>query len=145
MVNPSWNVLKLISNNCVCFARTALIVSNELPGILAHWNRPPCFHGQGIHTKAARKAIVDWALETICEKLDDELSILKPTMSLSQQGLSEEVLLAISWKEKPEGKSKAPMLWKLFQYALYMLKQEQQNQWKDPDMVQFNDVLFWHF
>jgi len=122
------------------------MVSDELPGILAHWHRPPRSHGQGIRTKAARKALNDWALETICETLDDELSILKPTMSLSQQDLSEEVLLAISWKEMiPEVKSKAPMLWKLFRYTLYTARQEQRNQLKDPDAVQFNDILFWCF
>lgn len=71
------------------------MVCDELPGILAHWHRPPCSHGQGIWTKAASKALNDWALDTLCVTLDNELSILKPTMSLSKQDLSEEVLLAI--------------------------------------------------
>ncbi|KAF8234251.1 hypothetical protein L208DRAFT_1394424, partial [Tricholoma matsutake] len=122
----SWNVPKLISNNRVRFARTALMVSDELPGILAHCHRPPCSHGQGICTKATRKALNDWALETIY--------------------LSEEVLLSISWKEMiPEVKSKAPTLWKRFRYTLYTPRQEEQNQLKDPDMVQFNDICFWNF
>lgn len=122
------------------------MVSDELPGILAHCHRPPRSHGQGIRTKAARKALNDWALETICDTLDEELSILKPTMSLPQQDLSEEVLLSISWKEMiPEVKSKAPTLWKLFRYTLYTPRQEEQNQLKDPDVVQFNDICFWNF
>ena len=142
----SWNVPKLTFNNCVHFARTVLMVSDELPGILAHWHRPPCSHGQGICTKATRKALNDWALETICDTLDEELSILKPTMSLLQQDLSEEVLLSISWKEMiPEVKSKAPTLWKLFCYTLYTPRQEEQDQLKDPDVVQFNDICFWNF
>ncbi|KAF8237484.1 hypothetical protein L208DRAFT_1421552 [Tricholoma matsutake] len=131
----SWNVLELTSNNCVCFARMALMVSDELPGILAHWHRPPRSHGQGIWTKAARKALNDWALDTLCETLDDELSILKLTM-LSQQHLSEEVLLAISWKEMIlEIKSLAPTLWKLFRYTLYTPMQEERNKMKDPDVA----------
>ncbi|KAF8222270.1 hypothetical protein L208DRAFT_1524744 [Tricholoma matsutake] len=131
----SWNVPKLTSNNHVHFARTALMVSDELPGILAHWHRPPHSHGQGIWTKAARKALNDWALDTLCETLDDELSILKLTM-LSQQHLSEEVLLAISWKEMIlEIKSLAPTLWKLFRYTLYTPMQEERNKMKDPDVA----------
>jgi hypothetical protein len=122
----SWNVPKLTADNRVRFARTALMVSDELPGILAHWHRPPRSHGQGIHTKAAKKSLNDWALDTICETLDDELAMLKPAMSLSQQDLSEEALLFISWKDMIlEVKSMALTLWKLFRYTLYMPRQQQ--------------------
>jgi len=143
----SWNVPELTSDHQVRFARTALMVSDELPGILAHWHRPPRSHGQGIRTKAARKALNDWAVEIICETLDDELSILKSTMSLPQQDLSEEVLLSISWKEMiQEVKAKAPMLWKLFRYTMCTPRQQQRNQSKDPDAVQFNlDVKYLTF
>jgi len=142
----SWNVPELTSNDRVRFARTALMVSNELPGILTHWHKPPRSHGHGIRTKAARKALNDWALDTICETLDNELSMLKPTMSLPQQDLSEEALLAISWKAMIlEVKSNAPTLWKLFRYALFTPRQEQRNKIKDPDVVQFNAVHFWSF
>ena len=102
------------------------MVSDELPGILAHWHRPPRSHGQGIRTKAAKKSLNDWALDTICETLDDELAMLKPAMSLSQQDLSEEALLFISWKDMIlEVKSMALTLWKLFRYTLYMPRQQQ--------------------
>jgi hypothetical protein len=86
----SWNVPKLTSNPVVCFARTALIVSDELPGILAHWHRPSCFHGQGICTKAARKALNGWALDVIYGTLDNKLVMLKLIMSLPPGDLSEE-------------------------------------------------------
>jgi hypothetical protein len=142
----SWNVPELTSNHRVRFVRMALMVSDELPGILAHWHKPPRSHGQGIRTKAARKALNGWALDTLCETLDDELSVLKPTMSLSQQDLSEEALLAISWKEMiPEVKSKAPTLSRLFCYTLYTPTQEERNKLKDPDVVQFNVFCFWSF
>ena len=133
----SWNVPKLTADNRVRFARTALMVSDELPGILAHWHRPPRSHGHGIRTKAAKKALKDWALDAVCETLDDELVMLKPTMSLAQQDMSEEALLAISWKDMIlEVKSTAPTLWKLFRYTLYTPRQQQRNQSKDPDAVQ---------
>jgi hypothetical protein len=44
----SWNVPELTSNNCVRFARTALMLSDELPVILRNWHRPPRSHGQKI-------------------------------------------------------------------------------------------------
>lgn len=137
----SWNVPELISNNRVRYARTTLMVSVELPGILAHWHKPPRSHSQGIRTRAAGDALNSWAMETVCETLDRELSILKPTMSLPQKDLSEEVLLSVSWKEMiPEVKSKAPTLWKLFRHTMYTPRQEQRNQSKDPDAVQFSIV-----
>jgi hypothetical protein len=133
----SWNVPKLTADTHVRFARMALMVSDELPGILAHWHQPPHSHGQGIRTKAAKKSLNDWALDTICETLDNELAMLKLTMSLSQQDLSEEALLSISWKDMLlEVKSMALTLWKLFRYTLYTPRQQQRNQSKDPDAVQ---------
>ena len=49
----SWNIPELISDPKVSAERTALMVSNELPGILAHWRHPPRKHNSGIHTRAA--------------------------------------------------------------------------------------------
>jgi hypothetical protein len=58
------------------------MVRDELPGILAHWHRPPRSHGQVIRKKAAKKALNDWAMDAICETLDDaELAMLKPPMA----------------------------------------------------------------
>jgi hypothetical protein len=95
----SWNVPELVSNGQVRFARATLMLSDELPGILAHWHRPPRSHGTGIRTKAAQKAMNDWALETLCDALDDEMSTLAGAMELPQEDLSEEALLDIRIRE----------------------------------------------
>jgi len=132
----SWNVPELVSNDRVRFARTALMLSDELPGILANWHWPPRSHGQGIRTKAARDAMNNWALETVCEIMDHELDILKPTMLFPQENLSEDALLSISWKEMiPEVKSQALTMWKLFHHALRTPKQRLKNKLTNPDPV----------
>jgi len=95
----SWNDDNLIKNSKAHFARTALMVSDELPTILENWHKPPCAHGQGIRTKAAKKAMTDWALGMICEKVDDEMQTIKDLMSLPQEEISEESLLSICWGE----------------------------------------------
>ena len=142
----SWNVPELTSNPVVRFARTALMVSDELPGILAHWHRPPRFHGQGIRTKAANKALNGWALDAIYGTLDDELAMLKPIMSLPPGDLSEETLLSISLKEMiPEVKSTAPTLWQLFRYTLRTPRQAEHNKYKDPNAVQFDAIYVSRF
>jgi hypothetical protein len=141
----SWNVPEVTSDSCVCFVRTALMCSDELSGILRNWHRPPHSHGQGIRMKAARKALNDWALDTVCNILDEELSLLKPTMSLPPQELSEEVLLSISWTVMiPEVQTEALTLWRLFRHTLYTPLQDQRNTMKDPDAVQFNTICFLH-
>ena len=49
----SWNIPELISDPKVSAERTALMISDELPEILAHWRQPPRKHNSGIRTRAA--------------------------------------------------------------------------------------------
>ena len=49
----SWNIPELISDPKVSAERTALMLSDELPRILAHWRQPPRKHNTGIRTRAA--------------------------------------------------------------------------------------------
>lgn len=97
----SWNVPELVLHSRARFARTALPVmtSEELPGILANWHRPPRAHNQGIRTKAACNAMNEWALDVVCNMLDQDMSALEPTMHYPQEDLKEETLLDISWSK----------------------------------------------
>ena len=90
------------------------MISEELPGILTHWHQPPRQHNAGVRTKAAKIAMTNWALETLCDTVDDELLDLGPTMQLPQEDLSEEALLDIRIQDMiPEVQANAPVLWKL--------------------------------
>ena len=69
----SWNIEELVSNPHAWFARTTLMLSEELPGILTHWHQPPWQHNPGVQTKAAKLAMTEWALEMLCDTIDEEL------------------------------------------------------------------------
>src|SRR4051794_22676389 len=49
----SWNIPELISDPQAAAEHTALMISDELLGILAYWCQPPQKHSVGIRTKAA--------------------------------------------------------------------------------------------
>jgi|ERR1700722_15101014 len=132
----SWNVQELVENPVVQFMRTALMVSDELPEILANWHKPPRAHGAGTRTKAALEAMNRWAMETVMETIDSEMRALKAVMNSPQSNLTEESLLGISWQEMIEAVTMAaPITWKLFRHAAYTTKQEARNTMKDPDAV----------
>jgi hypothetical protein len=124
----SWNVEELVSNPQARFARTALMLSEELPGILTHWHRPPRQHNAGVRTKAAKLAMTEWALDTLCDTVDDELLALGPQMQFPQEDLSEEALLDIRIQDMiPEVQLNAPVLWKLVCYLTCTQKQARRN------------------
>jgi hypothetical protein len=134
----SWNIPDLVEDSKIRWARAALMVSDELPGILANWCRPPRTHGQGIRTKAASKSMKDWAVSLIEDTIDEEMSNLGAIMSLPQDKLSEESLLAISWKSMAsEVQELAPITWKLLGHAACTTRQKR-NHLKNPDCVRFD-------
>jgi hypothetical protein len=94
----SLNVLDLVTNSKARFARTTLMMSDELPSILANWHRPRT-HNCSTRTKAAIDVMNTCALDIISETLGNEMQVLKPVMKFLQQDLSEESLLGISLKE----------------------------------------------
>jgi hypothetical protein len=132
----SWNNKPLVQNGVARFARTSLMVSDELPDILKNWHQPPRQHNAGIRTKAAQQAMTDWALDTISETLDREMTALTDLMSLPQDELSEEALLSIHWKDLiSDVQEVAPTSWKLFRHAAYTPQQDARNTQKNPDSV----------
>jgi hypothetical protein len=132
----SWNVPELVSDPKVSAERTALMLSNELPGILAHWCHPPQKHGLGIRTKAAYESMNKFALESVLELVDNEMGALKDVLSSPQTELSEGALLSIKWKDLMASVChKAPTTWALFCHAAYTPKQESRNTIKNPDTV----------
>jgi hypothetical protein len=132
----SWNVPELTSHDRVRFMRTSLMVSDELPVILSRWYQPPRNHGAGIRTKGASAAMQSWAIETVCNTVDQEMAALKNTMDSPQQELTEESLLGIKWNDMiNEVKINAPTMWTLFRHASYTPKQDSRNKNKNPDPV----------
>ena len=90
----SWNIPELVSDLDVTAERTALMLSDELPGILAHWCRPPRRHGFGICTKGAYKTMNKFALDSVLELIKNEMGELEDELSSPQSDLSEETVVA---------------------------------------------------
>jgi hypothetical protein len=91
----SWNIPELVSDLNVSAERTALMVSDKLPGILAHWHRPPWRHNFGIRTKAAYDTMNKFSLDTVFDLVDNEMGSLEDVFSSPQSELSEENLLNV--------------------------------------------------
>ena len=89
----TWNIPELISDPKVSAERTALMVSEELPGILAHWRHPPRKHNSGIRTRAAFVAMNKFKLDMV----ENEMDTLDEVFKSPQDELSEESLLSIKW------------------------------------------------
>jgi len=92
--------------------------SEELLGILAHWRQRPRKHNTRIRTEAAYDTMNTFALQTVCELVDEEMGMFAKVMTSPPDDLSEESLLGIYWKELASEVSKAaPTTWSLFRHA----------------------------
>ena len=142
----SWNIPDLISDPKVSAERTALMVSEELPGILAHWRHPPRKHNSGIRTRAAYVTMNKFALDTVLEIIGNEMGALDEVFKSPQSELSEESLLSIKWEEMTaEVRREAPTTWTLFRHAAYTQEQESRNTRKNPDSVNISLLIATYF
>jgi hypothetical protein len=115
----SWNIDELTSDRAVAAERAALMKSQELSGILSHWQRPPQTHNTGIRTKAAYDTINVFALEAVFELVGKEMGQLAGVMASPLDDLSKESLLGVHWKElASEVKNVAPTTWTLFRHIV---------------------------
>ena len=114
----SWNIDELTADSIVASERTALMVSEELPEILANWRRRPRKHNAGICIKAACDTMTTFALNTVRELVGGEMGALTNVMRFPLGDLSEESLLGIHWKDLiSEVKACAPTTWSLFHHS----------------------------
>ncbi|TCD71585.1 hypothetical protein EIP91_007332 [Steccherinum ochraceum] len=130
----SWNVPSLVHHTAVKYERTKLMVSRELPEILATWYRPPRRHTKGIRTVAARHAMEASALNIVSDLVDRDMHSLRSEFSFPQKDLSEATLLAIDWGSLiNSAKLLAPTTWQLFSHCAYTPAQATENTYKTPD------------
>jgi hypothetical protein len=119
------------------------MLSEELPQILRNWLRPPRQHSAGVRTKAARQALNEWALSTVCKAVNDEMKDLKTFLKSSPSDVSEECLLDIELESMvSQVSTMAPTLWYVLRHAAYTPKQDKRNALKTPDMV--SDPIVWY-
>ncbi|KAI0686795.1 hypothetical protein BC835DRAFT_1420172 [Cytidiella melzeri] len=75
----SWNLeipaAETSIEGTIRYARTALMHSEQLPGILHRWYKPPRPHQRGVRTRAARAAMDVWALNDVTARINREMRL----------------------------------------------------------------------
>lgn len=120
------------------YARSSLLHSKELPGILERWWKPP----RSKKSKKSRPKGAKSSMEAFAEKCVDNVreremkGVAALLRSPSGEDLKEETLTSINFNEMGEEiRMRAPTLWRLFRGAAYSAKQEKRNKMKNPDKV----------
>ncbi|KAF8888597.1 hypothetical protein BD779DRAFT_1672261 [Infundibulicybe gibba] len=126
------------SDHLVQYQRTALMVSDELPGILDRWYTPPQRGKghQGGRPQGARRILDTFAEKVIKSRVDREMKSIAQLFISPPNELSEEQLTGVKFdKLIGECQSGAPTMWNIFRHAAYTPKQDAHNTHKNPDMV----------
>ncbi|KAJ7080894.1 hypothetical protein B0H15DRAFT_786779 [Mycena belliarum] len=135
----SWGNPECISDRTCIYARTSLMVSDELPGILARWYKPP--RPSGAKPAGARTPLEHFALNTVCASIDRGMKLSAPLFLSPPEELSEEHLTTFDFASfKSQVKTGNSMLWEVIRHAAYSPLQESRNKHKDPDMVVLNII-----
>jgi hypothetical protein len=132
----SWGNSSCTADAAVRYARTALMVSDELPGILEHWYTPPRNKNKGKRPTGARRCLRDFASKCVEQIVDREIKVTAQAFFSPPEDLSEELLTTFDFGEMMDHvKTNAPTFWRLVRRAAYHPEQDVRNSKKDPDMV----------
>lgn len=137
----SWGDPACSSDPKIKYARTSLMVSIELPGILSRWYNPPqrTNHRRGKRPAGARASLLDFAATVVAGRIDKEMKQSAPLFLSPPEDFSQESLTSVDFDNlKTATLEKAPITWQVFQSAAYSLKQELRNKYKDPRTVSYS-------
>ncbi|KAI0744525.1 hypothetical protein C8Q76DRAFT_804787 [Earliella scabrosa] len=121
----SWGDDDCIVNPKVQYARTALMVSEELPRILDRWYKVPhasTSRTRHVRPQGARKALEKFAMNCVADIIDRELEATAPIFRSRKNALSEDGLKSFQFAEvasQLEGDSGAPNTFALLRGAMH--------------------------
>ncbi|KAF8153869.1 hypothetical protein B0H34DRAFT_753337 [Crassisporium funariophilum] len=133
----SWGYPECHSDRKIQYARTSLLASEELPGILRRWYKPPrrLIEGKGRRPAGARATLHEFALECVTNSIDREMTASAPHFLSPAKELTEALLLDVDFtKFQIQVQSHAPTLWKVINHASSTSKQTQHAN-KDPSLT----------
>ncbi|KAJ7762556.1 hypothetical protein B0H16DRAFT_1807104 [Mycena metata] len=133
-----WGDAACISDSKIQFARTGLMVSDELPGILQRCYNPPRRgqKGKGKRPAGGRRALLDFATHCVSDTIDREMKMSAHLFLSPPEELSEKHLTTLDFEEMRDlMQIHAPVLWRVLRRAAYTPTQVTRNKHKDPDMV----------
>ncbi|KII86509.1 hypothetical protein PLICRDRAFT_114722 [Plicaturopsis crispa FD-325 SS-3] len=120
------------------YARSSLLHSKELPGILERWWKPPrSKKSKRSRPKGAKTSMEAFAVKCVDSVREREMKgVAELLRSPSGEDLKEETLTSINFDEMGEEiRARAPTVWTLLRGAAYSAKQEKRNKMKNPDKV----------
>ncbi|KAI0715508.1 hypothetical protein C8T65DRAFT_528275, partial [Cerioporus squamosus] len=88
----SYNEAELVTDALVKYERTALLSSEELPGLLNTWYRPPRVHGRGTRSKGTSASLEAFSLELVSDIVNREITAVGEFFRTIPDTLSEEAL-----------------------------------------------------
>ncbi|KIJ08004.1 hypothetical protein PAXINDRAFT_40098, partial [Paxillus involutus ATCC 200175] len=96
------------------YARTPLLVSDELPGILERWYRPPCTQNKGQRPAGARHVLEEFAVRVTSSLVDKDMEHIAPHFYSDPHDLSKDHLTTFNFMAFASTLSmEAPLLWKI--------------------------------
>ncbi|EGO28171.1 hypothetical protein SERLADRAFT_434025 [Serpula lacrymans var. lacrymans S7.9] len=141
--------LSLGDYNCITdpeirYERTALMVSDELPVILARWHKPP--QTKGTHNARAtvgKDVLEAFAFSCVREAIERELNSIQelakcPPKDVSEEGLTSLLIDDLVLKLQSPGFGGTPKLWELLQRLTRTPTQEKQNSGQNTDFLMFS-------
>lgn len=132
----SWGDSDCTSDSQIRAARTSLMNSPRLPGILHRWWKPP--RSSASHKSrsvAARPVMEEFAHRCLRETIDDELEKAAELFKSSDDA-SEAFFVQISFcRLSDDLQAAAPTLWSLLRRSAYTEKQEKRNTHKNPSKI----------
>ncbi|KAF8878326.1 hypothetical protein BD779DRAFT_1447822 [Infundibulicybe gibba] len=126
------------SDPTVQYQRTALMVSDELPGILDRWYTPPPRGDghKGGRPRGARRILDTFAEKVVKHRVDHEMKSMASLFISPPNELSEKQLTGVHFdKLIDECQLGAPTMWNIFRHAAYTPRQDAHNTHKNPNMV----------
>lgn len=138
-----WGDANCISDAKIRYARSSLVHSKELPGILRRLRVPPRAPGSKDKRGKGAKAVIDsFAVECCQERMEEEMERISELMSSpAGEDIKEETLVGTKFEEMiEEMKSErgAPNIWAMIRQLAYRPKQEKRNTNKNPDKVRIS-------
>jgi hypothetical protein len=133
----SWGDPGCIQDPTIRGARSALMTSPRLPGILERWWKPPQKRSRKVRPRGARPVLTNLMQENWLKLLNREMGkIGKILVSPAGEDLKEETLTGLDFQEMiSDLKEDAPNLWKTLEGLAWSARQAEENKKKEPDTV----------
>ncbi|TFK90447.1 hypothetical protein K466DRAFT_484717 [Polyporus arcularius HHB13444] len=125
----SWGNATCVSNGRIRNTRTAFMNSPELPRLLETWWKPPRSpNSHKSRSDAGRSVLESFAVRAVHETLQKELDLVDPLLRASEDRLTKDELTQLNLDElETDIRTRAPMLWGLFEYLCKTVHQHKEN------------------